>query len=327
MTLQVKENRSRSVQEHEIRKTTASQSSPPSTASFAWLVFAARNRTIQRRGDTPIQHSLQAHLTTIQNILEATVSDRKRCELWRILSQTQLVACLNWHSMKKLELMQAKALNEAAVESAQKSGDRILAGAALGHLAHLYLREEQNTQHASQLIERSREYIPRPHVLHGWFDILTAALAAKEGNQHICAIAVDDAMDVANHLSKASEYSDPYFTDFSLTSVLAFAGNCWLTIEKPTQAYALLTRVDMDELAINRHASALYDLSRAYFAAGQWEQGQLCAFQAIDVALATNRLYIIPRVITLAQTISARERHEPYKTALLEYAQSVLQTS
>jgi hypothetical protein len=36
------------------------------------------------------------------------------------------------------------------------------------------------------------------------------------------------------------------------------------------------------------------------------------AFQLIEKALATNRLYIIPRFIKLAQKIQAKDRHESH---------------
>jgi len=257
-------------------------------------------RAMQRRGDTFIRHGLNAQISTLQEALENTTNDHLRRELWRILAQTQLVARLNWHGTKKLELAQVKALNETAIVSAQNSGDRILVGAALGHLGHLYLREEQDTRSAYQLLDSAREHVHKDHILHGWFDIVTAAIAAKEGNQQYSEAAIADAMNVAHRLPQTVEYSDPYFTDFSMISVTTFAGNCWLSVEEPKKAYTLLTTMKLEELAINRQASALYDISRAYLAAEQREEAQAYAFRSIDMALATKCLYIIPRFITLA---------------------------
>jgi hypothetical protein len=239
--------------------------------------------------------------------------------------QTQMVARLNWHSMKKTELAHVKALNEAAIVSAQNSGDRTLVGAALGHLAHLYLREEQDTRNAYQLLDRAREHVQKHHALSGWFDIVAAAIAAKEGNQQYCEAAIDEAVGASHHMPQTLEYTDPYFTDFSMISVTAFAGNCWLSIEEPKKAYGLLTTMKMEELAVNRQASALYDISRAYFAAGQREEAQVYALRSIDMALTTKRLYIIPRFITLAQNILLTDHKESHAAAILEYAQLALQ--
>jgi len=214
---------------------------PPdvSAASVANLATITQQyRAMQRRGDTFIRHGLNVHLTTLQDALERAINETIRRELWRVLAQTQLLARLNWHSTKKLELAQVKALNEAAIISAQNSGDRVLVGAALGHLAHLYLSEAQDTQSASQLLDRAREHVQHHHALNGWFDIVTAAIAAKEGNRQECEAAIADAMHAAYSMPQTPESADPYFTDFSLTSVEAFAGNCWLSVEEPEQAYS-----------------------------------------------------------------------------------------
>ena len=282
-------------------------------------------RAMQLRGDTFIRQGLNAHIATLQGALENTINDNLRRELWRILAQTQLVARLNWHGTKKLELAQVKDLNEAAIVSAQSGGDKILVGAALGHLAHLYLREEQDIRSAYQLLGSAREQIQKGHILHGWFDIVTAAIAAKEGNQPYCEAAIADAMDAAYRLPQTLEYSDPYFTDFNITGATAFAGNCWLSVEEPKKAYTLLTTMKLEDLAINRQASALYDISRAYLAAGQREEAQTYAFRSIDMALATKCLYIIPRFITLAQRILSTDRNESHAAAILEYARLALQ--
>jgi len=110
-----------------------------------------------------------------------------------------------------------------------------------------------------------------------------------------------------------------------MISVTTFAGNCWLSVEEPKKAYTLLTTMKLEELAINRQASALYDISRAYLAAEQREEAQAYAFRSIDMALATKCLYIIPRFITLAQNILFTDRNEAHAAAILEYARLALQ--
>ena len=104
----------------------------------------------------------------------------------------------------------------------------------------------------------------------------------------------------------------------------AFAGNCLLSIGEPTEAYKRLTTMDLQALSENRHASAFYDLSRAYAAAGELEAMQAYAFQSIEKALATNRLYIVPRFLTLAQQIQHKDPHESHATAVSEYARVAL---
>ena len=97
-----------------------------------------------------------------------------------------------------------------------------------------------------------------------------------------------------------------------------------LAIEAPTEAYKLLTTMDLQALSENRHASAFYDLSRAYAAAGELEAMQAYAFQSIEKALATNRLYIIPRFLTLAQQIQRKDPQESHAAAIAEYARVAL---
>lgn len=132
-------------------------------------------------------------------------------------------------------------------------------------------------------------------------------------------------MNGAYHIPQTPEYADAYFTDFSIISVTAFAGNCWLSLEEPKKAYGLLTTMKIEELAVNRQASALYDISRAYFAAGQREEGQIYALRSIDMAVATKCFYIIPRFITLAQNILLADHREPHASTILEYARVALQ--
>jgi hypothetical protein len=104
----------------------------------------------------------------------------------------------------------------------------------------------------------------------------------------------------------------------------AFAGNCLLAIGEPKEAYKWLTGMQLQALSENRQASALYDLSRVYARTGELEAMQTYAFQSIDKALATNRLYIIPRFLKLAQEIQAKDRSNPHATALREYVQIAL---
>ena len=277
-------------------------------------------RILQRNGVTMLEEGLRGHITTIQNTLECTVSDKFRRELWRLLAQAQILARLN--ITKKHELGRAKTYNEAAIASAQQSGDTILLGATIGHLAHLYWMEENDVIMAYQLIGRAQELAHDHSALCGWLTILTAATAAKAEDARQCTDAIARATDIAASL--APKDADAFFTDFSMVGVDAFAGNCLLSIGEPTEAYKRLTTMDLNALSENRHASALYDLSRAYASAGELEAMQAYAFQSIDKALATNRLYIVPRFITLAQGIQKKDRHESHAAAIAEYARVAL---
>ena len=51
---------------------------------------------------------------------------------------------------------------------------------------------------------------------------------------------------------------------------------------------------------------------------------QAYAFQSIEKALATNRLYIVPRFLTLAQQIQHKDPHESHAAAVAEYAHVAL---
>jgi hypothetical protein len=277
-------------------------------------------RVLQRSGITTFEDGLHGHIVTIQHTLESTISDKYRKELWRLLAQAQVLVRLN--ITKKHELARAKTWNEAAVASAQQSGDAVLLGATIGHLAHLYLMEESDILTAQQLIDRSKEFVPGHSALDGWLTIVSAAAAAKAKDAKRCKAAIARATEIASSLT--AQDADAFFTDFSMVGVDAFAGNCLLTIGEPAEAYKRLTVMDLRTLSENRHASAYYDLSRAYAAAGELEAMQAYAFQSIDKALATNRLYIVPRFITLAQEIQTKDRRESHAAAIAEYARVAL---
>ncbi len=104
----------------------------------------------------------------------------------------------------------------------------------------------------------------------------------------------------------------------------AFAGNCFLKVGEPAKALERLTTINLELLADNRHASAFYDIASAHAAMGELDVTQTYAFRSINKALATDRLYIVPRCITLAQGIQERDPHEPHAAAILEYAHIAL---
>jgi len=161
------------------------QSLGVSQASFASLAtITQRFRAMQRQGDAFIAGGIKSHIQTIQEALEHTLNDNRRYELWRVLAQTQTLA--GFHFTKKKERGRAKTFLEAAVTSAQVSGDALLIGASLGHLAQFSLREEQNLKKAKQLLRQAQEFVPIVHPLNGWFVLVMASLAAKEGRKQQC---------------------------------------------------------------------------------------------------------------------------------------------
>lgn len=292
----------------------------PGEVLIGLATITQQYRVLQRSGSTTFKDGLYGHIATIQQTLEHTIRDKYRRELWRQLAQAQILARLN--ITKKHELARAKTWNEAAIASAQQSGDTVLLGATIGHLAHLYLMEEDDVLIAQQFIDRAKELAPNRSALAGWLTIVAAATAAKARDAKSCKIAIAQATEIAAGL--ASKDTDIFFTDFSMVGVDAFAGNCLLSIGEPTEAYKRLIEMNLPALSENRHASAYYDLSRAYAAACELEAMQAYAFQSIEKALATNRLYIVPRFLTLAREIQKKDPHESHAADIAEYARVAL---
>ena len=110
------------------------------------------------------------------------------------------------------------------------------------------------------------------------------------------------------------------YTDFNITGTDAFAGNCLVRVGEPTKALERLTFMNLEALIENRHVSAFYDISCTHAAIGELEVMETHAFRAIDEALATNRLYILPRFATLAQQLQAKYPHESRAATITEYA-------
>ncbi|EFH82477.1 helix-turn-helix domain-containing protein [Ktedonobacter racemifer] len=279
-------------------------------------------RALHRAG-VAIEDGLRGHIALIQSALENTLHEGSRRELWRIQAQSQLLA--RQATSRKRELGRARTWNESSIASAQYSGDAYLMGAALGHLGHLYLTWQQNPQGARQLLDQAREYAGA-HPIRGWFSIVNAAIAATEENADECKTSIAQALEIAHDVSHLAEADDPYYTDFNTVGVKAFAGNCLLKVGEPVLALEQLTSIDANALSSNRHASALHDIASAYEALGDLETTQKYALRSLDKALETDRLYIIPRCITLAQKIQARAPYDSHASAIVEYAQSALQT-
>ena len=280
-------------------------------------------RILQRQGNISILSELTIHLSVIENALNATMDERQRRDLWRTLAQTQLIGRLSLHAFAKQGLAKAKMFNEAAIISARKSGDTALIGAAIGHLANFHLRGgEKDPIQASQLLKQAQEYAKEQKALLGWFALLNAAIASIEGNQQECEQLLLSSLETAY---QTQEIIDPYFTDFGVVSVQVFAGNSLLTVGEPRKASQWLTEAALADLSYNRHASVYYDLSRVYAASNELEEAQKYALKAMDCALETDNLYIVPRFFALAHMIQQKYSGNAQASAIAAYAMSVLQ--
>lgn len=280
-------------------------------------------RALHRAG-LAIEEGLRSHIGLLQQALENTIHEGYRRELWRIQAQSQLLA--RQAAMRKRELGRARTWNEAAIASAQYSGDTLLLGAALGHLAHLYLTWQHDPVSALRLLDQAQEYT-RGHPVNGWFAMVGAAIAAEESKLVACEASIARACEVVQEMPHTAEYADLYYTDFNIAGTDAFAGDCLLKVGEPTKALERLSSINLDELAENRHASTFYDMAWAHAALNELEAMRVYAIRSIDKALATNRLYIIPRLVSLAQEIREKDRHEWHTTAIVEYAHVALHES
>lgn len=292
-----------------------------SNTTIESLAIITQNfRGLQRAG-LVVEPGLRDQIALIQNALENTLHEGYRRELWRLLAQSQLLAR---HSItNKAELGRARTYNEAAISSAQYSGDTLLFGAVLGHLGHLYLTWLNDTNGARQLLEQAQGHL-KVHPVSGWISMVTASVAAKEGKKGECESAINRALENAYSLSQTSDLADLYYTDFNVVGTNAFAGNCLLKVGAPRQALERFQAIDLETLSKNRHASAYHDIACSYVAMGELEAAQPYAFQSIDCALATDRTYIIPRFIKLARQIQGQDPHEAHAASILEYAQHAL---
>jgi transcriptional regulator with XRE-family HTH domain len=279
-------------------------------------------RSLQRNG-VNVEREVRSHITLIQDALECATNDRKRRELWTVLAQSQILVRLSF--TKEREMARARTWNESAIASAQYADDALLVAAAIGHLAHLHLIWQHDTTAAGQLLDQARDFGRDHPALAGWFSIVGAAIAAREGNIRQSEDFIAQATEIAQAVAHVPGYADVFFTDFGVAGATAFAGNSLLRGGAPAKALRQFTSVNLEDLAGNRQASLLYDISASYVALGELEPAQAYALRSIDKALATDRLYIIPRFIALAGSIQKKDRHEPHASAITEYAHNALQ--
>jgi len=147
-------------------------------------------------------------------------------------------------------------LNETAIAAVQRSGDTELIAALIGHLAHLYLIWQHDTESARQLIGEAQQYTHRRSPTDGWLTLLQAATAARAGNVRECELALHIADEIAHTLPPGAT-ADTFFTNFSQVSVDAFAGNSLILAGAPVKAYERLTQINLGDMAYNRHARAI----------------------------------------------------------------------
>ena len=91
-----------------------------------------RYRSLQLEGVVYSREQLQGHVATIEHLLATTIHSQSRRELYRLLSQAQLLSCSGRTNPERLTL------TEKAVASAQQSGDTLLLAAALSFLGQVY---------------------------------------------------------------------------------------------------------------------------------------------------------------------------------------------
>ena len=235
-------------------------------------------RNLQRNG-VNVERQVRGHIILVQDTLENTINDRKRRALWTILAQSQILVRLS--ITKEREMVRARTWNETAIASGQYADDALLVAAAIGHLAHLHLIWQHDTVEASHLLDQACDYGHDHPALDGWFSIVRAAIAAKEGKIQQSEDFIRQATETAHTVAHTPEYADAFFTDFGVVGVTAFAGNCLLKSGAPAKALGQLTSMNLEELADNRHASALYDISASYAALGELEPAQAYALRSI----------------------------------------------
>lgn len=164
-----------------------------------------------------IGNGLRSHLALIQQALENTEKDAYRRDLGRIQAQCQLLAT---HSItNKRELGRARTWNESAIASAHYSGDALLLAAALGHLGHLYLTWLHDPVAARQFISKAQEH-SRGHAVSGWFAMVTAAIAAMEGNRDECEASIANATEIAQGIPTTREDADLCYIDFNTVGLM-----------------------------------------------------------------------------------------------------------
>jgi hypothetical protein len=274
-------------------------------------------RQMQRQGNTFIMAGVNAHIHMLHDALGHTTQEQVWHDLWRILARTQLVA--GFQPVRKEQRGQAKTFLESAIASARNSGDALFVGATLGHLAQFSFREEHNIRKAVLLLSQAQTYTPTSHPLFGWLTLLLASLAAKMGDEPQCESALQDALTIAHDLPATPSFDDLYCTDFSLISTQVFMIHSWLTLGNARKSHEQLALTNVDALADNRRASAYCDASRTYALIGADEMAQHLAFQAIDKARATHQLYVIPRCLTVAQTLQRQRPESSSAAAITEY--------
>jgi hypothetical protein len=301
----------------------SAHASVPDSALASLAAITRHYRAMQRNGLAGIEDGLRGHIATIQGALKMTADDRKRRELWRVLAEAQLLARLN--IMKESELGRAKTWNEAAIASARASEDEELVAALIGHLGHLYLMWQQDAVTAEELLTYAGEHTRRGSPLSGWLHLVMGATAARVGHRDRCRAAIDMAREVA-HQTDGAAAEDPFYTDFNVVSVRAFAGNSLFTVGAVREGHDILTSINLGDMVFNRHASTYYDIARAFAADGELEAGKMYAMQAIDSAVDTNRLYMVPRLISWAREMHSGGRDHQHAREVMEYAYSARST-
>ncbi len=285
--------------------------------------LALQYRHSQRIGAPLHESMLRGYAAFIQYVLENTIEDQYRRELWRILSLTQIL--LRHHSNGKDEVAKAKTWNEAAISSAQRSNDSLLVGGTIGHLAHLYLMRQNDMLRAHQLLESAEPFIDNHAALKGWFAIIKATIASKSGNKQSCTYWLSKATDFAFSMPQMPEYADSIFTEFDAASVDSWSGYCLLNVEEPSMAYERLLKIQLYSLSERRQADHYQDIAKACFLTGEHDLAEKYAFQSIDKAKTTRRTDVISRSITFAGEMEKLDAHSSHATKIVAYAQKALE--
>jgi tetratricopeptide (TPR) repeat protein len=243
------------------------------------------------------------HFQTIAGFLRSSLPTPIEQRLFSLASQQAQIVGEIYFDIHQFD--QALSYLKVALQTAQRANNDSSYSVSLARVSLLFTYSNQPEEALPYLLAAHRPGTqPATMTTASWLAALEAEVHANQFRATIvrsssrCLKALERAEGVV-HQPKTGD--DPYGTGFSPGNLAAFKGVCYLRLQQPENAQAVLHVALKQTPSLTEHRAAiiLTDLAEAYVQQAEIEEACKHARQALEITLQTKSLHSLQRVEAL----------------------------
>ncbi len=230
------------------------------------------------------------HLHSITQFLEGSQPTHIEQRLYALASQEAQMAGEIYFDMH--DYSEAQSYYRLAIESAQKAHNPALTGVALARI-NVRQTDPKQLQDQLSLVEIAHRLATQngTTTTKAWIAAREAELQANLGLSDACIKALEQA-ETVDHQQQRED--DPYWTQFSPSSLSGYKGVCYVRLRQPAKAQKVL--LEALETLPSRQATTLTDLAHSYALQGEIEEACRHAGQALTLSEQKRSVSVLQRI-------------------------------